>query len=98
MPAKDKLCHNCKVKGHFSAVCRNKNLLAVHEDNPTDSVFLDTISNDDKRVWNAYLLMNGRKITFKIDTGAEVTANSKETWEALGEPDLVTKQTSSWPG
>ena len=32
--------------------------------------------------------MNGKKVTFKIDTGAEVTAISKETWKTLGEPDL----------
>ena len=87
-PAKDELCHHCKVKGHFSAVCRNKNLSAVREDNPTDSAFLDTISNDDNRVWNSELLVDGEKAIFKIDTGAEVTAISKATWQSLGEPDL----------
>ena len=58
------------------------------EDNPTDSAFLDTISNDDNRVWNSKLLVDGKKATFKIDTGAEVTAISKATWQSLGEPDL----------
>ena len=88
-PAKDEQCHHCKVKGHFSKVCRNKHLSAVQEDiNFTDSAFLDTISNDNKRVWNSDLLVNGKKITFKIDTGAEVTAISKETWLTLDEPEL----------
>ena len=79
-PAKDEICHNCKVKDHFSAVCRNRNLSVVEEEyNSTDSAFLDTLSDDDKGVWNADLVMNGNKVTFKIDTGAEVTAISKET-------------------
>ena len=88
-PAKDEICHNCKVKGHFSAVCRNRNLSLVEEENnSTDSAFLDTVSDDDKGVWNTDLFINGKTVTFKIDTGAEVTAISKETWETLGEPDL----------
>ena len=41
--------------------------------------------NDDRRVWNSNLL---KKITFKIGTGAEVTAISKETWLTLDEPEL----------
>ena len=62
--------------------------LVEEEDNSTDSVFLDTVSDDDKGVWNTDLFINGKMVTFKIDTGAEVTAISKETWETLGEPDL----------
>ena len=38
--------------------------------------------------WNTDLFINGKTVTFKIDTSAEVTAISKETWETLGEPDL----------
>ena len=58
------------------------------EDNSTDSAFLDTISDDDKGVWHIGLFMNGQKVTFKMDTDAEDTAISKETWETLGKPDL----------
>ena len=87
-PAKDEICHICKVKDHFCVVCRNRNLSVVEEDNSTDSAFLNTISDDDKGVWHTGLFMNGKKVTFKMDTGAEVTAISKETWETLGEPDL----------
>ena len=57
------------------------------EDSPTGSAFLDTISNDNKRVWNSKLLVAGKKVTFKIDTRAEVTAISKATWPSLGMPD-----------
>ena len=40
------------------------------------------------RVWNSELLVDGKQVTFKIDTGAEVTAISKATWQSLGKPDL----------
>ena len=50
---------------------------------------LDTISSDDKRVWNADLAAHEQqKNQFKIHTSTGVTAISKETWETLGEPDL----------
>ena len=32
--------------------------------------------------------MADKKVTFKIDTGAEVTAISKATWQSLGKPEL----------
>ena len=53
------------------------------EDSPTDSAFLDTISND-KRVWNSEFLVAGKKVTLKIDTGAEVITISKATRQSLG--------------
>ena len=87
-PAKDEIFHSCKVKGHFSAVCRNRSLSVVEEDNSMDSAFLDTISDDDKGEWNTDLFMHSKKLTFKIDTGAEVTAISHKTWKTLGKPDL----------
>ena len=44
-----------------------------------DSAFFGNISDDNKGVWNTDLFMNGKNVTFKIDTGAEITAISKET-------------------
>ena len=35
--------------------------------------------------------MDGEKAIFKIDTGAEVTAISKATWQSLGEPNPLPK-------
>ena len=32
--------------------------------------------------------MDGKELPFKLDTGAEVTAVSKETWQILGKPAL----------
>lgn len=86
-PAKDAQCHNCKRVGHYSAMCRQKTVSTIEEDH-SDSAFLDTLCNDNTSVWTSEVNINGEKISFKLDTGAEVTAISKETWKVLGEPTL----------
>ena len=59
-----------------------------HTEEPTDTAFLDTITDYDMKWWTSVLTVNGKQISFKLDTGAEVTAISKKTWEELGEPAL----------
>jgi hypothetical protein len=81
-------CHNCRRIGHYSAMCRQKTVSSMIEQDNPDSAFLDTLSNDNKSVWISNVGVNGKEIPFKLDTGAEVTAVSKETWKALGEPTL----------
>ena len=43
--------------------------------------FLDTIGEREENFWLAHVLLLGRNITFKLDTGAEVTAISFEAWK-----------------
>ena len=86
-PAKDAQCHSCGRKCHYSAMCRNKTVSAMQEDD-SDMTFLDTVFNNKKSVWISELIINSKEIPFKLDTGAEVTAISKETWKVLGEPSL----------
>lgn len=52
------------------------------------SPFLDTVTDNRKNAWISSITINGTKMPFKLDTGAEVTAVSKETWERLGKPTL----------
>ena len=59
-------------------ICVDLKPLVVVQDHP-DSAFLDTSSKDDKSVWISKVSINGKEIPFKLDTGAEVTAISKET-------------------
>ena len=59
----------------------------IVQDNP-DSAFLDMLSDDNQSVWTSKVSVNGKEIPFKLDTGAEVTAISKETWKVLGKPAL----------
>ena len=43
----------------------------------------------DARTERPRLSINGKQNFFKLDTGAEVTAISKEMWEVLGKPALI---------
>ena len=41
-----------------------------------------------KNIWLAHIAINGTQTPFKLDTGTEVTAISKEVWQTLGAPTL----------
>ena len=86
-PAKDAQCHSCRRKGHYSAMCRQKTIDCTGR--WSNLAFLDNLSEDNSSVRFANLILNG-KIPYKLDLGAEVTAISKDTWKALGEPSLQT--------
>ena len=87
-PAKDAQCHNCKRRGHYSAQCRQRTVSAIQDSASPEFVFLDTMSSDRRNVWIAHITINGTRLPFKLDTGAEVTAVSKEAWEMLERPAL----------
>ena len=87
-PAKDEQCHNCKRRGHFSSQCRSKAVSSIHDGDPSDSAFLDTVSSSRRNTWSTRVTINGTQVPFKLDTGAEVTAISKGTWQILGKPAL----------
>jgi len=58
-------------------------------DNPNlDTAFLDTVSTNHSKAWVTLLSIKGKQKPFKLDTGAEVTAISKSTWESLRKPLL----------
>ena len=80
-PAKDVECHRCHRKGHYSTLCYSKTVaeLSTNQDNqgiPLDTAFLDTVDEEKASCWNAKI--DGKQIEFKLDTGAEVTAVSKQ--------------------
>ena len=82
-PAKDAQCHKCQRTGHYSAYCYGKQISAVTED--TENTFLGAIesSTNDKQ-WLSTIKLNKTTVTFKLDTGAEATAISAETYQKLG--------------
>ena len=84
-PARDAQCHNCKRKGHFRAQCRQRVVSTIQD---TESAFLDTLSSGKTNIWIAHIAINGKVMPFKLDTGAEVTAITKGTWQMLGKPAL----------
>ena len=46
------------------------------------------MSTQRSNAWFSTISVNGRKLPFKLDTGAEVTAVSKATWQEIGKPLL----------
>ena len=92
-PAKDATCHKCQKRGHFSSQCFSKRTATQHSVDTTDSLdathsstdttFLDVVQTGNNTVWTATIQLNQQQITFKLDTGAEVTAVSQRVYESL---------------
>ena len=82
---------NVAIKGHLSAYCFTKPLHAVSTGNTKEkaSSFLGTMTEDNKDSWYIDIQMRQRAITFKIDTGAEVTAISGKTHQLIEKPKLA---------
>lgn len=87
-PARNATCHKCNRKGHFSAQCFSKTAAASTNELSLDSAFLGTVSSEQEAVWTSTLLLGTKEIPFKLDTGAEVTAISEETYRMLGAKTL----------
>jgi len=95
-PAKEAQCFRCNRKGHFSSQCMSTTVantgrslqemtteLSMEDNLTTRVAYLDTLDGS-KKVWEIDINVNGKEITFKVDTGAEVTALSDATWDSLG--------------
>lgn len=78
-PAKDTVCHRCQRKGHFSSQCQTKSVSSISE----DTAFLDTLTDQSAISWQAQIELNGKGTQIKLDTGAEVTAISPDTYKCL---------------
>ena len=51
-----------------------------------DTVYLDTVGNSTANQWNVTVLIGSNPVLFKVDTEAEVTALSEETFCTLSNP------------
>ena len=90
-PATGAICHKCGKNGNFSVYCFAKPLHAVSTGNTEEkaSSFLGTMTEDNKNSWYIDIQMRQMLITFKIDTGAKVTAISGKAHQLIGKPKLV---------
>ena len=70
-PANKAKCHACGRKGHYSRVCRAPTSVNVVEEE-TDAIFLGSITIDGDP-WMVNIDVHDSSVTFKIDTGADVT-------------------------
>ena len=71
-------------------MCHKRAISTVEQTNLscTDTAFLDTVTDNKLKGWTLDLIINGKQVPFKLDTGAEVTAISKQTWKTINEPAL----------
>ena len=88
-PARDAECHHCKKKGHYSAQRFKKSIADVttpHESQVSDydMAYLNTVGSSQTTSWNCTVLLNDQEVPFKVDTGAEVTVISEDSWKSLG--------------
>ena len=84
-PAKDAECHKCRKVGHYSALCYNIKMSEVTEESvdPDETSFLGTIHSNNNKQWLSIVSLNQTQVSFKLDTGAEVTAISEDTYRKL---------------
>ena len=79
--AREATCHKCKKQGHYQSVCRSvTNLATIRTDTVNEEPFLGTIeisTHSKDNQWMIELLLNGKPVQFKIDTGVDVTAISE---------------------
>ena len=109
-PAKTQTCYVCRKQGHFATVCRFASSHAAHsvtenpalEDFPTTDTFLGGATLDSAEIqheqWTATLGLGGSQVNFKIDTGADISIVTRETYQNLNDPPALQPFTSSVTG
>lgn len=86
-PAEKATCHNCHRMGHWARVCRSRSVNEVTETERAGqtSYFLGSVCdvNDKSEQWTVQLQVDSTPVEFKIDTGADVTVISEDTFHTL---------------
>ena len=60
--------------------------------NVLDTVFLDTVRGEQTSAWFTIIKLNEQETRFKLDTGAEVTAISEQSYLSLQNPQWSTPE------
>ena len=85
-PAKDVACHKCNKRGHYNSMCYTKSVYSISEESDSlETVYLDTLEgqNPTQSSWTCHTELNGKTTLFKIDTGAEVSAVTEQTFNSM---------------
>lgn len=90
-------CHSCGKKGHYQHVCcTGKAVQSIEEEE--ESFFLGTVTSDD-HTWTVVIDVMDKNITFKLDTGADVTAVSQTEFNNIfsnSKQPVLQKETLIW--
>ena len=83
-PPKDAICRYCNVKGHYQSEClrRKQTLHTLDSAGPCDDVFMGSVHADTINAPIITAINVGKaRISFKIDTGTDVTAISSSDFK-----------------
>ena len=88
-------CAICKKVGHFAKTCRQKNADSVEATENVDldigELFLGAISDGSDAPWLENVIVNGKKVCFKIDSGADVTIISRSVFDEIRPIPVLSK-------
>ena len=95
-PARDITCFRCAKRGHYSSMCLSKKSATdtvqhaedLNEEETEDDNFLGAITAQQTTQWLTEVSVNKVPLTFKIDTGAEVSAISEAAFDRLPNVNL----------
>ena len=82
-PARGAICHRCNRKGHYQSQCFSKTVASCTSEYSLDTAFLGFLDTKRETSWTTTIVINGKEVKFKLDTGAEVTAVSEQTYKSL---------------
>ena len=88
-PAKETTCHKCSKRGHWGIVCKSlKTVGSVEEE---DYAFLGAVGTEaGENIWSVKLSLNNSPVSFKIDTGGDVTIIPESIYNSLNpSPTLI---------
>ena len=83
-PAKKATCYKCNRKGHFSSQCLSSKPATATTSELTVDTFLGAMSINGESSWTISVHLEGKQMSFKLDTGAEVSAISDVAYKTLG--------------
>ena len=86
-PARQARCSKCNRKGHFGARCFSKTIETVDSES-RDGAYVFPVNVSKRITWSSKISVGGKELTFKLDTGAEVTVITEEAHRMLEMPKL----------
>ena len=102
-PAYGKRCKFCEGRHHFERVCNKKKkensarqneVQVSYQSSDSDDVAYLMSVDSDKEPWRQDLIVDGCSLTFKIDTGADVSCMSYECYKQLKTPPPLMNTTT----